>query len=66
MARVPAHSRHRSGRRSGIGPDQDQARCWSAEDKDWYLRALSRDGPVTAYLFRCRHCGSHLAYSDSA
>lgn len=39
---------------------------WSAGDSDWYLRTLSKAGPVTAYLFRCRHCGSHLAYSDSA
>lgn len=38
---------------------------WSAEDKDWYLQSLSKDGPVTAFLFRCRHCGTHLAYSDS-
>ncbi|MEV4384686.1 CbrC family protein [Micromonospora sp. NPDC049580] len=38
---------------------------WSDDDKDWYLQALSKDGPVTAYLFRCRHCGSYLAYSDS-
>jgi hypothetical protein len=31
-----------------------------------YLAALDKDGQPTAYLFRCRHCGQHLAYSDFA
>jgi uncharacterized protein CbrC (UPF0167 family) len=26
--------------------------------------ALDQDGEATAYLFRCRHCGTYLAYSD--
>lgn len=39
--------------------------AWSAEAVDGYLRALDKDGQPTAYLFRCRHCGTHLAYSDS-
>jgi uncharacterized protein len=30
-----------------------------------WLRRLSRAGDVTAYLFRCLHCRSHLAYSDA-
>ena len=30
-----------------------------------FLRALDKDGSPTAYLFRCRHCGTHLAYSDA-
>ena len=30
---------------------------------DW-LPALSRDGSPTAYLFRCRHCGTELANWD--
>ncbi|MEU4552915.1 CbrC family protein [Micromonospora violae] len=38
---------------------------WSAEEGEWYLQAINKDGPVTAFLFRCRHCGTHLAYSDS-
>lgn len=38
---------------------------WSAADVALYLQALSRDGQPTGYLFRCRHCGTHLAYSDS-
>ena len=31
-----------------------------------YLMALDKEGEATAYLFRCRHCRCHLAYSDSA
>ncbi|PWU59122.1 hypothetical protein DLE60_18120 [Micromonospora globispora] len=38
---------------------------WPADQVEWYLQALSKDGQPTAYLFRCRHCGTHLAYSDS-
>ncbi|WP_459707861.1 CbrC family protein [Actinophytocola sp. KF-1] len=30
-----------------------------------FLAALDEDGPPTAYLFRCRRCGTHLAYADS-
>jgi hypothetical protein len=37
---------------------------WSQEQVEEYLAALDRDGQPTAYLFRCRHCGQHLAYSD--
>ncbi|MEV0291813.1 CbrC family protein [Kribbella sp. NPDC050820] len=29
------------------------------------LPHLSADGDLTAYLFRCRHCGQGLAYADS-
>lgn len=39
---------------------------WSTEQVDGYLRSLSKEGQPTAYLFRCRHCGVHLAYSDFA
>jgi uncharacterized protein len=39
--------------------------AWSSDEIDAYLRALDKDGSPTAYLFRCRHCGTHLAYSDS-
>ena len=38
---------------------------WSADEIEEYLRALDKDGSPQAYLFRCRHCGTHLAYSDS-
>ncbi len=29
-----------------------------------YLKALSKDGSPTAYLFKCRHCSKYGAYSD--
>jgi uncharacterized protein CbrC (UPF0167 family) len=38
-----------------------------AEIAGWDAKAVERhdtDGQPTAYLFRCRHCGTHLAYSD--
>lgn len=37
---------------------------WTDEEVEGYLRALDRDGQPTAYLFRCRSCGTHVAYSD--
>jgi uncharacterized protein CbrC (UPF0167 family) len=37
---------------------------WPLDEVESYLAALSRDGQPTAYLFRCRHCRTHLAYSD--
>ncbi len=37
---------------------------WPQEQVEEYLAALDKDGQPTAYLFRCRHCGTHLAYSD--
>lgn len=30
------------------------------------LPSLRPDGDLTAYLFRCRHCGQFLAYADSS
>jgi uncharacterized protein CbrC (UPF0167 family) len=39
---------------------------WDADQIAGYIGALDKDGEATAYLFRCRHCGTHLAYSDSA
>jgi uncharacterized protein CbrC (UPF0167 family) len=38
----------------------------TASEGQSYLASLSKDGEATAYLFRCRHCGRYLAYSDSA
>ena len=29
------------------------------------LRALKKDGSPTAYVFRCKHCGTHGGYWDS-
>jgi uncharacterized protein CbrC (UPF0167 family) len=37
---------------------------WPEERVEEYIAGLDRDGQPTAYLFKCRHCGRHLAYSD--
>lgn len=37
---------------------------WSSEEADRYIRSLDQDHGPTGYLFRCLHCGQHLAYSD--
>lgn len=37
---------------------------WTEELVLEYLADLDVEGQPTAYLFRCRHCGIHLAYSD--
>jgi uncharacterized protein CbrC (UPF0167 family) len=34
-------------------------------DDEWFIAALNKDDPPTAYLFRCRKCRTHLAYADS-
>ena len=44
--------------------EHDEDGGWSADEIEEYLAALDKDGQPTAYLFRCRHCGRHLAYSD--
>ncbi len=36
----------------------------SPEQVEEFLAALDKDGNPTAYLFRCRMCGSRLAYAD--
>ncbi|GLY90987.1 UPF0167 protein [Actinoallomurus iriomotensis] len=40
------------------------AHRWTDDQIDGYLTALDRTGQPTAYLFECRSCGTHLAYSD--
>lgn len=30
------------------------------------IAVMDRDGELTGYLFRCLHCGTHLAYSDAS
>ena len=40
------------------------ARGWSPEQIEEYLGSLDKEGSPTAYLFRCHHCGTELAYSD--
>jgi uncharacterized protein len=37
---------------------------WSAERTEEFLSSLDKHGEPTAYLFRCLHCGTHLAYWD--
>ncbi|MEV6602413.1 CbrC family protein [Actinoplanes sp. NPDC051346] len=37
---------------------------WPPSDTERLLRQLDRAGEPTAYLFRCLHCGSHLASWD--
>ena len=37
---------------------------WSAKDTEEYLEVLDKYGSPSAYLFRCRHCGVHMAFSD--
>ncbi|MET9535060.1 MULTISPECIES: CbrC family protein [unclassified Streptomyces] len=37
---------------------------WSSDHSTHYLASLDKDGQPTAYLFRCRVCAVHLAYSD--
>lgn len=39
---------------------------WSAAELDAFIESLTPDGSATAYLFRCRHCRTHLAYADFA
>ncbi|MFC8430310.1 CbrC family protein [Streptomyces sp. NPDC057253] len=39
-------------------------RQWPEDGFDDFLAALDKDGRPTAYLFRCRHCATHLAYAD--
>jgi hypothetical protein len=52
-----------SGRRR-VPAGRDRAVGWRVDEVDGFLRSLSRDGQPTAYLFRCRHCGTHISYSD--
>ncbi|MEU2789912.1 CbrC family protein [Streptomyces sp. NPDC007100] len=39
---------------------------WSPVDVEHYLNVLHKDRQPTAYLFRCRVCGTHLAYTEYA
>ncbi|QXC61318.1 CbrC family protein [Aquihabitans sp. G128] len=44
-----------------------QAESWGfgREDAEAFVGSLDVDGDSTAYLFRCLHCGTHLAYADA-
>lgn len=35
------------------------------EPAEAFVGSLDVDGAATAYLFRCRRCGEHLAYADA-
>lgn len=37
---------------------------WPEQQVEEYLSGLDKDDQPTGYLFECRHCGTHLAYSD--
>jgi uncharacterized protein len=43
---------------------EHDAYSWTADQTENYLTSLDKEGQPTAYVFRCRHCGRHLAYSD--
>jgi uncharacterized protein len=43
---------------------EHDAYSWTADQTKTYLASLDKEGEPTAYVFRCRHCGRHLAYSD--
>lgn len=51
---------------TGLQPHPDAIESLQQEQSADALMALDVDGAATAYLFRCRHCGRHIAYADSA
>ncbi|RPF35630.1 uncharacterized protein CbrC (UPF0167 family) [Streptomyces sp. TLI_185] len=48
--------------------DDLRRRCaewgWPPDQVEDFLGSLDKNGQPTAYLFRCRACGAHLAYAD--
>ncbi|WP_349253973.1 CbrC family protein [Streptomyces sp. BPTC-684] len=40
------------------------SRGWPADQVEHFLGSPDEDGEATAYLFRCRICAAHLAYTD--
>ncbi len=46
-----------------IAAIRTEAGC-ADDDWQWYLDALDKDDGPTAYVFRCRHCGTLGGYSD--
>lgn len=55
---IPRHWRCCGGRRTAGAGRMDQV--------EHFLGSLDKDGEATAYLFRCRICAAHLAYTDFA
>jgi uncharacterized protein CbrC (UPF0167 family) len=50
---------------AGLRTEGD-GRGWTPGEREAFLASLGKDAGQTAYLFRCRRCDTHLAYSDSA
>ncbi|WP_232245868.1 CbrC family protein [Delftia acidovorans] len=46
-------------------PDAQASLLEDGCDKEM-LALMRKDGDLTAYLFRCLHCGVHLAYADAS
>jgi uncharacterized protein CbrC (UPF0167 family) len=44
--------------------DENGDSGFSPQQVEDYLRSLDKDGSPAAYLFKCRRCGTDLAYSD--
>ncbi|MEU7162445.1 CbrC family protein [Streptomyces chrestomyceticus] len=64
----PVGARELAGYPDAVEALRQETAGWggSADDVERYLAALDKDGWATAYLFRCRSCSVHLAYSDFA
>jgi hypothetical protein len=45
--------------------DAARAEGLDPDDATAFVGSLDVDGAATAYLFRCLHCGIHLAYADA-
>ena len=45
-------------------PDAVARRVLTPAETQALVGSLDVDGSPTAYLFRCLHCGTHLAYAD--
>ncbi|WP_203980855.1 CbrC family protein [Planotetraspora silvatica] len=43
---------------------QEASEGWPTGQVEGFLAALDKDGNPSAYLFRCRKCGAHLAFAD--
>jgi uncharacterized protein len=63
---VPAETIVRVMRRTpGFGGWQQEHWMFHCGDGAAFLGTADEDDGSTSYLFRCRHCGTDLAYSDS-
>jgi uncharacterized protein len=53
-------------RTPGFSGWQQEHWLYHCGDGAAFLGVADRRDGVTAYLFRCRHCGQHIAYTDFA